>query len=113
MMILKCRGEDSEEALVRARENMLLAQTCLTMMNFYCFESNTDKTNRFDSDWLTRQRQYKNKNIIITTSKTGASRLIEITFFDLDTLSGCVSKHTLRKPAPRQRVSCKRSLQFL
>ena len=37
------------------------------IMTFYCFE-NTDKTNRFDSDWLTRQRQYKNKNIIIRTS---------------------------------------------
>ena len=37
-------------------------------MNFYCFE-NTDKTNRFDSDWCTRQKQYKNKNIIIVTSK--------------------------------------------
>ena len=40
------------------------------MMNvFFCFE-NTDKTNRFDSDWLTRQRQYKNKNIIIRTNNT-------------------------------------------
>jgi hypothetical protein len=39
------------------------------MMNFYCFE-NTDKTNWFDSDWLTGQRQYKNKNIIMRTSNT-------------------------------------------
>ena len=39
---------------------------------------------------------------------TGASRLImKPTFFDPDV---CVSKHTLRKPALRQRVSCKRSL---
>ena len=38
------------------------------MIDFYCFE-NTDKTNGFDSDWGTRQKRYKNKNIIITTSK--------------------------------------------
>ena len=37
-------------------------------MIFYCFE-NTDKTNWFDSDWCTRQKQYKNRNIIIITSK--------------------------------------------
>jgi hypothetical protein len=37
-------------------------------MIFYCFE-NTDKTNRFDSDWCTRQKQYKNRNIIIITNK--------------------------------------------
>ena len=38
------------------------------MIDFYCFE-NTDKTNHFDSDWGTRQKRYKNKNIIIITSK--------------------------------------------
>ena len=38
------------------------------MIDFYCFE-NMDKTNRFDSDWGTRQKRYKNKNIMIITSK--------------------------------------------
>ena len=40
------------------------------MIDFYSFE-NTHKTNWFDSDWGTRQKQYKNKNImiIIITSK--------------------------------------------
>ena len=38
------------------------------MIDFYCFE-NTHKTNRFDCDWGTRQKRYKNKNIIIITSK--------------------------------------------
>ena len=37
-------------------------------MIFYCFE-NTDKTNRFDSDWCTRQKKYKNRNTIITTKQ--------------------------------------------
>jgi hypothetical protein len=32
------------------------------MMNFY-------KKNRFDSDWCTRQEQYKNRNIIIRKGK--------------------------------------------
>ena len=40
----------------------------LLMIDFYCFE-NTHKTNWFDSDWGTRQKWYKNKNIIIITSK--------------------------------------------
>ena len=38
------------------------------VLDFYCFE-NTDKTYQFDSDWGTMQKQYKNKNIIIITSK--------------------------------------------
>ena len=38
------------------------------MIDFYCFE-NTHKTNRFDCDWGTKQKRYKNKNIIIITSK--------------------------------------------
>ena len=38
------------------------------VIDFYCFE-NTHKTNRFDCDWGTWQKRYKNKNIIIITSK--------------------------------------------
>jgi hypothetical protein len=30
------------------------------MMHFYCFEKH-DKTNRFDSDWGTRQNKIENK----------------------------------------------------
>ena len=37
-------------------------------MNFCCFE-NTDKTNWVDSDWFIRQKQCKNRNIIIIGSK--------------------------------------------
>ena len=37
-------------------------------MNFYCFEE-TGKTNWFDSDWCTKQKQYKNRNIIMIARK--------------------------------------------
>jgi hypothetical protein len=83
-------------------------------MILFCFE-NTDKTNRVDSDWCTRQKQDKNKNIIIRPSEelTNPERLLvgtrEMTLAGTAmTLSKKLKgKHSVGKPSVNQPLEMK------